>query len=274
MRRSMLVALIALLISTAGPVAAFGQQAAPFVPEEGQPGKDVVWVPTPPALVEAMLTLAEVTPRDRVVDLGSGDGRNVIAAALRGARATGVEFNPELVELSRQRANAAGVGTRATFVQHDMFTYDFSQASVMALFLLPSNLLQLRPKLLALQPGSRIVSNTFLIQDWTPDATVTVDGPCESWCEAILWVVPAHAEGTWRFRGGTLALTQTYQILSGTLTVDGQATAVSGRLRGETFTLSADGRDYTGRVSSDRLELVTGSGASRTARTARRAPAR
>jgi SAM-dependent methyltransferase len=217
-----------------------------------------------------MLTLAGVTARDRVVDLGSGDGRNVIAAARRGARAIGVEFNPDLVTLSRQRAAAAGVAARASFVQHDMFTYDFSRASVMALFLLPSNLLKLRPKLLALEPGSRIVSNTFLIQDWTPDATLSVDGPCEEWCEAILWVVPARAEGTWRFRDGTLALTQTYQMLSGTWTTDGRATAVSGRLRGEALTLTGDGVDYMGRVSATRLELTAGSGATRTTRTARR----
>ncbi len=270
MPRPLPVALLVLTLWTALTPPASAQQPAPFTPEEGLPGKDVVWVPTPPVLVEAMLTLAGVTARDHVVDLGSGDGRNVIAAARRGARAVGVEFNPDLVTLSRQRAQAAGVGNRASFVQHDMFTYDFSKATVMALFLLPSNLLRLRPKFLALEPGSRIVSNTFLIQDWTPDATASVDGPCETWCEAILWVVPARAEGTWRFRGGTLALTQTYQMVSGTLTIDGQPTAVSGRLRGEALALTGGGLDYSGRVSGDRLELTSGSGATRTTRTARR----
>lgn len=263
-------ALIALVLMAALARMASAQQPAPFTPEEGLPGKDVVWVPTPPALVETMLTLAEVTARDHVVDLGSGDGRNVIAAARRGARAVGVEFNPELVALSQQRAQAAGVGARATFVQHDMFTYDFSKANVMALFLLPSNLLQLRPKFMALEPGSRIVSNTFLIQDWTPDATASVDGPCETWCEAILWIVPARAEGTWQFRDGTLALTQTFQMVSGTLTIDGQSTAVSGRLRGAALTLTGGGLDYTGRVSGDRLELSSASGGVTATRAARR----
>jgi hypothetical protein len=184
----------------------------------------------------------------------------VIAAARRGARAIGVEFNPDLVNLSRQRAREAGVARRATFVQHDMFTYDFSKATVMALFLLPSNLLQLRPKLLALAPGSRIVSNTFLIQDWMPDDSVSLESGCEMWCEAILWIVPAQVQGTWRFAGGSLSLTQTYQMVS-----------VSGRLRGDGLTLSAGGREWAGRVAGNRLTLASGAGPARASLTARRA---
>ena len=142
----------------------------PFTPEVGQPGKDVVWVPTPEPLVEKMLDLAKVGRDDFVIDLGSGDGRNVIGAARRGARALGVEYNPDMVELSRRKAAEVGVAGRAKFERGDMFQADISRATVMALFLLPSNLLQLRPKFLALAPGSRIVSNTFLIADWPPDA--------------------------------------------------------------------------------------------------------
>ena len=129
----------------------------PFEPTPGQAGKDVVWVPTPPELVEKMLDMAKVTPQDIVMDLGSGDGRNVIAAAKRGARAIGFEFNPDMVALSRRLAQEAGVPDRATFVEGDMFEADISKATVLALFLLPSNLDKLAPKFLALKPGTRIV---------------------------------------------------------------------------------------------------------------------
>src|SRR6187549_939619 len=136
-------------------------QTATYEPQSGQAGKDVVWVPTPPELVENMLDMAKVTPQDIVMDLGSGDGRNVIAAAKRGARAYGFEFNPEMVALSRRKAQEAGVADRATFIEGDMFEADISKATVMALFLLPSNLDKLAPKFLALRPGTRIVNNTF-----------------------------------------------------------------------------------------------------------------
>src|SRR5690242_6620307 len=194
-RTKTLVALVTLLLSSA-PLA--GQRSEPFTPQVGQPGKDVVWVPTPEPLVEKMLDLAKVGANDFVIDLGSGDGRNVIGAARRGARALGVEYNPDMVELSRRKATEAGVAARATFERGDMFQADISRATVMALFLLPSNLLQLRPKFLALTPGSRIVSNTFLIADWAPDASVAIEEACEMWCEAHLWIVPAQIGGRWR----------------------------------------------------------------------------
>jgi len=244
--------IIALLLSAA---TASAQRSEPFTPEVGQPGKDVVWVPTPEPLVEKMLDLAKVGPRDFVIDLGSGDGRNVIGAARRGARALGVEYNPDMVALSRRKADAAGVAGRAKFERGDMFQADISRASVMALFLLPSNLLQLRPKFLALAPGSRIVSNTFLIADWTPDASVSVDEACEMWCEAHLWIVPAQAGGGWRFRGGELTLTQTFQKLTGTMTIDGAAMPVAGTLRGAEIDLSGGGASWQGRLRNGTLEL-------------------
>src|SRR5829696_8412186 len=145
---------------------AAAQQATPFEPVVGQAGKDVVWVPTPPELVEKMLDIAKVTPRDYVMDLGSGDGRNIIAAARRGARGVGVEYNPEMVALSQRNAAAVGVADKAQFVQGDMYVADISKANVMALFLLSSNMLQLRSKFFNLAPGSRIVSNTFSMEGW------------------------------------------------------------------------------------------------------------
>src|SRR4051812_23674379 len=179
------------------PIAA-AAQAQPFEPYEGQPGKDVVWVPTPRALVDKMLDLAAVTPRDLVVDLGSGDGRLVIAAAKRGARALGVEYEPDMVALSRRNAAEAGVPERATFVRGDMFEADFSQASVLTLFLLPGNLRRLTPKFLELKPGTRIVTNTYKIDDWDEDKVAHAEGPCVAWCEAYLYVVPARVAGAWK----------------------------------------------------------------------------
>jgi ubiquinone/menaquinone biosynthesis C-methylase UbiE len=165
-----------------------------FTPKIGQEGKDVVWVPTSPALVEKMLDLAKVTADDFVIDLGSGDGRMVIAAAKRGARAIGVEYNPEMVKLSRQLALEAGVADHATFVEGDMFEADISKASVLALFLLPHNLRRLEPKFRTLRPGTRIVVNTFGIPDWTPDVTEVITDNCASWCTAMLYLVPPRTQ--------------------------------------------------------------------------------
>jgi ubiquinone/menaquinone biosynthesis C-methylase UbiE len=186
----MLLLLTLLSLSTIAQTA--GQQD--FKPESGQPGKDVVWVPTSPALVEKMLDLAKVTKDDFVMDLGSGDGRMVIAAAKRGARALGVEYNPDMVKLSQKLASEAGVADRATFVQGDMYEADISKATVLALFLLPENLRRLEPKFRALRPGTRIVVNTFGIPEWSPDATEVLTEDCTSWCTAMLYRVAAAAK--------------------------------------------------------------------------------
>ena len=239
-----------------------------FVPQVGQAGKDVVWVPTPPELVEAMLDLAKLTKQDYVIDLGSGDGRNVIAAARRGAQALGVEFNPKMVVLSKRNAAAAGVGERATFVEGDMYAADISKASVMALFLLPSNMLQLRQKFLGLRPGSRIVSNTFGIEGWTPDETVTIEGNCSAWCTALLWIVPATVGGAWRLGGSELALTQEYQMVKGTL--DGKPIA-DGRLRGDQLRFTLGSTEYLGKVTGNRIEGSLRGGGPATTWTATRA---
>ena len=167
-------------------------QTKPFEPTVGQAGKDVVWVPTPQALVEKMLDLAKVTPQDFVMDLGSGDGRTVITAAKRGASAQGIEYNPDMVDLSKKNAEAAGVSDKATFTKADLFETDFSKAQVVTMFLLPSINMRLRPTILKMKPGTRIVSNTFTMEDWEPDETETIGGDCVSWCTAHLWIVPAQ----------------------------------------------------------------------------------
>jgi SAM-dependent methyltransferase len=229
--------------------AAGAQQTKPFEPVSGQAGKDVVWVPSPPDMVNKLMELAQVAPSDFVMDLGSGDGRNVIAAAKLGARALGVEYNPDMVALSRKLAQDAGVAGKAEFVQADMYEYDISKASVMALFLLPVNMNRLAPKFFNLAPGSRIVANTFGIDGWEPDVRVTLPptSECESWCEALLWIVPAKIAGTWSMPNGSMTLTQEYQAVQGTVTIGGKSqTVVMGRLKGEELTFTADGLIYKG----------------------------
>jgi len=252
---------VVLLLLTAAPASA---QQSTFKPEVGQAGKDVVWVPTPQVMVERMLDLAKVTPRDYVIDLGSGDGRNVIAAAKRGANALGVEYNPDMVTLSKRLADDAGVNGKAQFVQGDMFLADISKADVMALFLLPSNLLRLRDKFYQLRPGARIVSNTFSIQDWEADETVTVDD-CEQWCTALLYIVPAKIGGTWRVGSDVLELKQEFQMLSGTLTSGSQSTPVFGSLKGFDLTLKAGTRAISAKVDgNNRIEGTLTDGATKT----------
>src|SRR5438128_10799693 len=145
-----------------------------YQPQVGQEGKDVIWVPTPQALVDKMLDVAKVTPKDYVMDLGSGDGRTVITAAKRGVKAQGIEYNPDMVELSKRNAAKEGVSDKATFAKADLFQSDFSQATVITMFLLPDINLKLRPRILNLKPGTRIVSNTFDMGEWSADETANV----------------------------------------------------------------------------------------------------
>jgi SAM-dependent methyltransferase len=223
-------------------------------PVLGQPGKDVVWVPTQMSTVEKMLDLARVTPQDFVVDLGSGDGRNVIAAAKRGARALGVEWDANLVELSKRAASAEGVADKAIFVQGDMYEADVSKATVFALYLLPEIMKKLAPKFLALKPGTRIVSNTFAIEGWRPEETDKGPGECTSWCTVLLYVVPANVGGSWRLGQSELALVQNAQTVSGSLNSDaGTVPIANGRLRGDQITFTAAGVDYVGRVNGDAI---------------------
>jgi hypothetical protein len=263
--------IVAVAVATLSVSGAIAQPATPqttpdFKPRVGQPGKDTVWVPTHETLVEKMLDMAKVTPQDFVMDLGSGDGRMVIAAAKRGARAHGVEYNPDMVELSRRNAAAAGVSDRATFSQGDMFVADISKATVLALFLLPDNMRRLREKFFNLPAGSRIVANTFGIEGWEPDVIDRVPEPCTSWCTALLWIVPAKVQGTWRLGGQDLVVTQEYQNIAGTLSGPSGAAAISsGRLNGEEIRFRANGTEYVGRVSGDAMSGTMTAGGTTTA---------
>lgn len=230
---------------------AAAQPAPAFEPKVGQRGKDVVWVPTNQQLVDKMLDMAKVTPSDYLMDLGSGDGRTVITAAKRGATAKGIEYNPDMVELSKKNAERAGVTAKASFEKADLFETDFSKANVITMFLLPSINLKLRPKLLDMKPGTRIVSNSFDLGDWTADETASIDGEvCTSHCTAYFWIVPAKVEGEWQTPQGKLTLEQKYQMVSGRLVNGNVITPVTdGKLKGNEITFTAGGTRYTGTVN-------------------------
>ena len=245
------------LALTLGTVAHGQEPKKPFEPTSGQAGKDVVWVPSTAGMVNKMLAMAKVTPDDFVMDLGSGDGRNIIAAAKLGARALGVEFNPDMVALSRQRAAEAGVADKAQFVEGDMYAADISKANVLALFLLPVNLNRLMPKFLEMAPGSRIAGNTFGIDDWDPDDRFMLEegADCTSFCEALLWIVPAKAAGTWTMANGSMTLTQKFQMIQGSITTgDGTHAIGSPALKGVDLSFIAGGLIYTGKITGNQIE--------------------
>jgi len=227
-----------------------------FTPQVGQEGKDVIWVPTPQALVERMLDMAKLTPKDIHYDLGSGDGRTVITAAKRGAQAVGVEFNPDMVALSERAAAKEGVSGQAKFINGDIFQTDFSHATVLTLYLLPSLNLKLRPTILKMKPGTRVVSHAFSMDDWQADQTDNVEGRT-----AYLWIVPAPVEGTWKMPGAELTLKQSFQMITGTLKQSDKESAFKGRLSGDQISfavIDGDGarRDFSGRVSGNTMQGV------------------
>lgn len=226
-----------------------------FEPRSGQVGKDVVWVPTPHTLVDKMLDMAKVTPDDFVIDLGSGDGRTVIAAAKRGARGRGIEYNPDMVALAQRKAVEEGVSERVDFVEADVFESDFSEATVLTLFLLPRLNVKLRPKLLDLEPGTRVVSNAFTMGDWAPDERGQISEDCGTYCTAYLWIVPAKVAGTWRFPEGTLQIEQKFQKIAGSLDNGRGAVPIeNGTVSGDQISFSAAGNRYVGRVNGDTIE--------------------
>ena len=250
-----LIAALGLALFAAG-VTLYAQEQGEYQPHVGQAGKDVVWVPTDEGLVGKMLDMAKVTPQDYVIDLGSGDGRTVIAAAKRGARAHGIEFNPDMVELSIRNAAQAGVSNKATFVKGDIFESDFSAATVITMFLLPDINLKLRPTLLNLKPGTRVVSNSFTMEDWQADDTANMEANCTTWCTAYLWIVPAKVEGKWRLPDGELTFTQQFQIIKGRLDSEGKSVPLVGRLKGEQIQFGTDDAEYTGQVNGDSISGV------------------
>ena len=238
----------------AGPTAVHAQaQKAPRTP-------DVIYVPTPQEVVEDMLRLVNVKKGDVLYDLGSGDGRIPITAAkLYGVRAVGIDIDPQRIAEAQENAKKAGVTHLVEFRQADLFMSDFREATVITLYLLPELNVKLRPKILNLKPGTRIVSNSFTMGDWKEDerADLTADAGCSSssWCTALLWIVPARVAGTHKLPQGEVTLKQTYQMLSGTLSTEGKNYALEGKVRGEDVTFKAGGREYRGRMNGKSLEL-------------------
>lgn len=234
-------------------------------PRLGQAGKDVMWLPTPDAAVERMLRMAEVRAADRVVDLGSGDGKIAIAAGRDfGARASGLEFDARMVELSVRRAREAGVSDRVDFRRADIFATDFGDATVVTMYLLPELNLRLRPILFRMAPGTRVVSHSFTMGDWPPDETAAVGS-----ATLHLWRVPANAAGTWRVRSttpsgasgapGEFRFTQRFQQIAGAASFGPlTASAVRPELSGDALSFAV--RDGDGilvqvraRVAGDRM---------------------
>jgi SAM-dependent methyltransferase len=231
-----------------------------FTPQVGQAGKDVIWVPTPDDLVERMLRMAQTTSRDFVVDLGSGDGRTPIAAAKKfGARSLGIEFNPDMVDLSNRNAAREGVTANAKFIRGDIFETDFTQATVVTMYLLPGLNLKLRPRILDMKPGTRVVSHQFNMDDWQPDETTNLDGR-----RAYLWIVPAKVNGTWRILSGSdvwdATLEQRYQVVEGSIRLGAlNAGLRETRLVGDRISFafvdnSGVRRDFVGRVDGRSME--------------------
>ncbi len=240
-------------------LASFPAAAQEYHPSVGQEGKDVIWVPTPDELIAAMLDMAKLTPNDYVIDLGSGDGRIVIAAAKRGARGLGIEYNPDMVELSKRNAQKEGVAGRAEFMKADIFEADFSKATVITMYLLPDLNIRLRPKILSMKPGTRVVTHAFSMEDWEPDQTIEVGGRT-----AFFWVVPAKVEGTWSWHTDSgdaeLSLKQSFQKISGSLKLDGKTVAIKeGKLEGDriSFVAGSVPRRYEGRVVGNAIEGIT-----------------
>ena len=257
-------AIVALGLPAVTASAQYGDKI--YAPQSGQDGKDVIWVPTPEALVEKMLDMAKLTSKDIHYDLGSGDGRTVIAAAKRGAQAFGVEYNPDMVALSQRLAAKEGVNGKAKFIRGDIFETDFSRATVLTLYLLPSLNLKLRPTILNMRPGTRVVSHAFTMEDWQPDQTATVEGRT-----AYLWIVPAKVEGTWRWsqpgsdtKSYELSLRQQFQKVDGAVKIDGKAAQLRDvTLSGDQLSFSvqensgaAVRRDFTAHVSGKTLQGV------------------
>lgn len=246
-------ALVALLCScTFG-----GGGLAPFSPTPVAPAEqdlDVPYVPTPRAAVTGMLDLAELTPQDYLIDLGSGDGRIVVAAAQRGARALGVDIDPVRVSEGVAAAQLAGVENRAAFRRQDIFETPLREATVVTAYLLPAINLRLRPRLLTeLRPGTRLVTHAFTMGEWQPDAQRVVEGR-----NLYLWIVPAVAGGTWAVTQGNdrlvLTLDQRFQRVSGTLAGGGRTMDLAEvALRGTRLSFTAGGRTYAGRIEDNRI---------------------
>ena len=247
-----------------------------YQPTSGQAGKDVVWVPTPDALVKAMLLAVKATKDDLVYDLGAGDGKIPIAAAKEyGAKAVGIEYNPEMAEFARRNVKREGVDNLVNIITGDIFVEDFSKATVVTMYLLPQLNVKLRPTILKMKPGTRVTSHQFDMGDWEPDQQLKIESR-----DAYVWIVPAAVGGEWVLKdegggfSGTLSLGQRYQRVGGTLALGGKTQPLLGAsMDGEKLSFSfidddgnlqiarmkVAGNSMTGTLSDLRRTVLTGS---------------
>ena len=257
MLRVFVIAAVAALLS----IPAFAQTGKSYEPQVGQQGKDVIWVPTPDDIVERMLRMAQTTPNDYVIDLGAGDGKIAIMAAKKfGAKSLGIEFNPEFAKFAQSSVEKAGVADKARVQQGDIFATEFKSATVLTMYLLPALNLKLRPTILTMRPGTRVVSHSFTMDDWEADETSSLDGR-----RAYFWVVPANVQGTWKLSlpgGDTPEVTfeQKYQKIEGHVQLGTiQGGLREARLSGPNITFAyVDSagmrRTFTGRVNGNAME--------------------
>jgi SAM-dependent methyltransferase len=252
------------LFLIAALVAAAPSFAQKYEPHVGQAGKDVIWVPTPDEVVDRMLTMAQLGPGDIHFDLGAGNGKIAIAAAKRGATSTGIEYNPDMAKYANEQAQAAGVAGvgpgKAIIRQADIFVTDFSKATVITLYLLPTLNMKLRPQILSMKPGTRVVSHSFTMEDWEADEISSLDGR-----RAYFWVVPAQVGGSWSLEGvgstrTEIAIEQTFQKINGWVHLSKQVQGGlrEARLRGPAIAFAyvddkGMRRDFTGSVSGRQM---------------------
>ncbi|WP_353237159.1 class I SAM-dependent methyltransferase [Limnohabitans sp.] len=231
-----------------------------YEPVRGQAGKDVIWIPTPPGLIDKMLSTAKVTDQDRLFDLGAGDGIIAITAARQyGTQAVGIEYNPDMAQFARRKVAEAGVTDKVKIITGDIFKEDFSSATVVTLYLMPHLNLKLRPLLLKMKPGTRVVSHAFTMGDWEPDETMSYQHS-----QGYFWVVPAQIEGNWVMTGMDggpmrVSMSQSFQNIGGMLTRGSQNHAMLGaRLRGDEVKFQFITQDrkvhaFSGRVEGRRI---------------------
>ena len=259
LQRLFTLAAIAALLSGPGPALA---QSKDYQPQVGQQGKDVIWVPTPDEVVDRMLTMAQAKPSEYVVDLGAGDGKIAIAAAKKfGARSLGIEYDPAMAKHAQGNVEKAGVADKARILQGDIFATDFKSATVVTMYLLPALNLKLRPTILAMKPGTRIVSHSFTMEDWEADETSSMDGR-----RMFFWLVPASVQGNWKvsLAGGgeafDVTLEQRFQKLEGNVNLGPilgglRETRLSGANIGFTIVDPAGvRRSYSGTVNGTTME--------------------
>jgi hypothetical protein len=249
-------------LSSIAPIINQAGSKEEYEPKPGRRGKDVEWVPCSTIVMNRMFEMAGVASDDYLIDLGSGDGRMVIGAAKLGAQALGIEFDPRMVALSRRNAVKEGISDRATFREGDFYETDLSMATVIVLFLRKDINIALRPKILNMRPGSRVISNIFDMGEWQADEIVEVEDEDYYFKNhtVYFWIVPAQAGGVWTFPHGELRLEQNFQMITGELTSGNATSPFIGKMTGDMISFVAEGVQYNGHVTENLMEIKPNDG--------------